>query len=186
MQGKSLNAGGANGAKRGGFLRRTGVVLMAAAAMSAAAWQAHAHGGPGFGGGFFGGGKHGAQSEARVDRMLQRFYSVTNATPEQQQRIAPIVKQAVSDVAPLREQMRGTREQARNIMSAPQIDRAALEQLRASRLQTADAVSQRMTRAFADVAEVLSPEQRKALAERMQQRGRHGQGERDGQRRQRW
>lgn len=163
---------------RRGFFRRAGLIAAVTAALSGAAWQVHAHGGPGGGRGFFGGGMHGAPTEEHVERMLKRIYSVTNATPEQQQRIAPIVKQAVTELSPLRSQMQGTREQARTIMSAPQIDRAALEQLRASRLQTADAISRRMTQAMADVGDVLTPEQRKALGERMQrrggQRGQHG------------
>lgn len=164
-----------DGSTRRGFFRRVGLIAAVTAAMSGAAWHAYAHGGPGGGRGFFGGGMHGAPTEEHVERMLKRIYSVTNATPEQQQRIAPIVKQAVTDLSPLRSQMQGTREQARTIMSAPQIDRAALEQLRASRLQAADAISRRMTQAFADVGDVLTPEQRKALGERMQRRG-HGKG----------
>lgn len=170
-----------NGSTRRGFFRRAGLVAAVAAALSGAAWHAYAHGGPGLGGGFFGG-MQGAPTEEHVECMLKRIYSVTHATPEQQQRIAPIVKQVVTDLSPLRSQMQGTREQARAIMSAPQIDRAALEQLRASRLQAADAISRRMTQAFADVGDVLTPEQRKALGERMQRRGGHEHGERQRQR----
>lgn len=184
MNDNSLNK---DSKQRRGFFRRVGMVAAIAAAMSGAAWHAYAHGGPGFGRGFFGG-MHGAPSEEKVERMLKHMFVEINATPEQQQRIAPIVKQAVAEVGPLRQQLRGTREQVHNIMSAPQIDRTALEQLRAARLQTADALSRRMTQAMADIAEVLTPEQRKALAERMQQRrggrhdGQHGQGGRHGQR----
>lgn len=185
MENKTLNA---DGNKRRGFFRRAGLVAAVAAAMSGAAWHAYAHGGPGFGRGFFGGGMHGAPTDEQVERMLKHMYVEVNATPEQQQRIAPIVKQTVADVAPLRQQLQGTREQVRSIMSAPQIDRAALEQLRASRLQAADALSKRMTQAMADIGEVLTPEQRKAMAERMQKRrgmgadGGHGGHGRHGQR----
>lgn len=167
-----------NGSTRRGFFRRAGLIAAVTAALSGAAWHVHAHGGPGFGRGFFGG-MQGAPTDEHVERMLKRIYSVTNATPEQQQRIAPIVKQAIGDLSPLRSQMQGTREQARAIMSAPQIDRAALEQLRVSRLQAADAISRRMTQAFADVGDVLTPEQRKALGERMQRRGGHEHGRHD-------
>jgi Spy/CpxP family protein refolding chaperone len=171
-----------NGSTRRGFFRRAGLIAAVSAALSGAAWHAYAHGGPGHGRGFFGGDMQGAPSEEHMERMLKRIYGVTNATPEQQQRIAPIVKQAITELAPLRQQMQGTREQARNIMSAPQIDRAALEQLRASRLQTADAISRRVTQAMADVGDVLTPEQRKALGERMQRRGGRGHGEHQRQR----
>ena len=58
-------------------------------------------------------------------------------------------------------------------MSAPVIDRAALEQIRASQLQLAEQLSLRITQALADTAEVLTPEQRAALAERIQRRMGH-------------
>lgn len=171
----------------GRWMRRAGVLATVAALAGGASWHAYAHGGPGNrfgggGGGFFGGMMQGAPSEERIERMLKHLYVEMNATPEQQQRIAPIVKQAVNELAPLRKQLQGTREQVRNLMSAEQIDRAAIEQLRTSRLQAADTISRRMTQAMADIAEVLTPEQRKAMAERMQQRrgkgGQEGHGRR--------
>jgi len=173
MENESLKA---EGHKRRGFFRRAGLIAAVTAAMGGAAWHAHAHGGPGFGRGFFGGAMHGAPSDEQVERMLKHMYVEVNATPEQQQRIAPIVKQAITDLTPLRQQLQGTREQAMGLMSADQIDRAAIEQLRASRLQAADALSRRMTQAMADIGDVLTPAQRKQLAERMQKRrsGWHG------------
>jgi Spy/CpxP family protein refolding chaperone len=56
------------------------------------------------------------------------------------------------------------------LLSAPTIDRAAIERLRVEKMQAADAVSKRMSLAFADAAEVLTPDQRKKVAERMQKR----------------
>ncbi len=48
----------------------------------------------------------------------------------------------------------------------PSVDRAALEALRADQLQMAEQASRRFTQALADAADVLTPEQRKQLAER--------------------
>lgn len=169
-----------NGNTRRGFFRRAGLIAAVTAAMSGAAWHAYAHGGPGFGRGFFGGGMHGTPTDEQIERRLRHIYAEVNATPEQQQRIAPIVKQAAAELAPLRQQLKGTREQAIALMSAEQVDRAAIEQLRASRLQAADALSRRMTQAMADIAEVLTPTQRKQLAERMQKRHGGGHGGRHG------
>lgn len=167
------------GHQRRGFFRRAGMfaaVAAAAAALGGAALHAHAHGGPGFRGAMFGGPANAdpAKQEERIERMLKHLFAAINATPEQQQKLTPIVRQAARDLQPLRAQMHTVRQQAAQLMSAETIDRAAIENLRSEQLKAAEAVSRRMTQALADAAEVLTPEQRKQLAERMQRR--HGQG----------
>jgi Spy/CpxP family protein refolding chaperone len=57
------------------------------------------------------------------------------------------------------------------LLSADKIDRGAIEKARAQSMRAADVTSKRYTQALADVAEVLTPEQRKTLAARMQRRG---------------
>jgi Spy/CpxP family protein refolding chaperone len=66
----------------------------------------------------------------------------------------------------MRDRMRNARRQAVTLLSQPAIDRAALEALRADQLQLAEQASRRLTQALADVADVLTPAQRKQLAER--------------------
>jgi Spy/CpxP family protein refolding chaperone len=63
--------------------------------------------------------------------------------------------------------MRDARRQARQLLTAPTVDRPALEALRAAQLAEADAASRRMVQAIADAAEVLTPEQRAKLAQRL-------------------
>jgi Spy/CpxP family protein refolding chaperone len=75
------------------------------------------------------------------------------------------VKAAARDLLPVRNQMREARRQAVTLLSQPTIDRSALEALRASQLQLAEQASRRLTQALADAAEVLTPDQRKQLAE---------------------
>lgn len=106
--------------------------------------------------------------DERIERMLKHLYVEINATPEQQQKLAPIVKQALKDLQPLRGQMQDARKQAIGLMSAEHIDRAAMERLRADQLQTADTMSKRLSQALADAAEVLTPAQRAELAKRME------------------
>jgi Spy/CpxP family protein refolding chaperone len=65
---------------------------------------------------------------------------------------------------------RTARAKAIALMSAPTIDRAAIETLRVEQIGLADTASKRIAQALADTAEVLSPEQRVKLAERMQRR----------------
>src|SRR5262249_42624174 len=90
------------------------------------------------------------------------------ATEEQKQQLAPIVKQAVKDLLPLREKARAARTQAVALLTGDSIDRAAIEALRAEHLQAAEEASRRIAQALADVAEVLTPAQRKDLAARME------------------
>ena len=134
----------------------------------------------------------------RTDAMARWMLADVNATEAQQQQIAAIVattmtelaplrqkhfearKQAaeilattMTELAPLRQKHFEARKQAAEILAKPSVDRAALETLRAQEMAAADQVSKRITQAIADAAEVLSPEQRAQLVERMQRmRGR--------------
>jgi Spy/CpxP family protein refolding chaperone len=100
----------------------------------------------------------------RVERFVKHIAVEVDATPDQQGKLAVIAKDAARELAPLREQAREARRQAIELFSAPNIDRAAIEQLRATHLKQADAASRRLAQALADAAEVLTPEQRKTLA----------------------
>lgn len=119
-----------------------------------------------------------AEMEERIDKMVKHLGIEIDATPEQQQKLSAIAKGAAKDLEPLRGQHREARREAIELLSAPNVDRAAIENLRAAKLQQADAASRRITQALADAAEVLTPEQRKKLAEHAASRmgRRHGWG----------
>jgi periplasmic protein CpxP/Spy len=114
------------------------------------------------------GGMHGpmdpAQLEQRIDRMLKHLYVEIEATEEQKQRLEPIVKQAVKELAPLRQNLYAARQEAMGLLAQDRVDAAALEALRAKQIQLADGASRTVTRALVDAAEVLNPAQRKQLA----------------------
>ena len=138
-----------------------------------AAWAAPAGHGGWHRGGFMGG--RGPMSDERVEKMVKHFAVEINATPEQTAKLTNIAKGAFKDVRPLREKSREARKRGMELLAAPTIDRAAVERLRAEQMQAADAASKRMSQAFADAAEVLTPEQRKKVAEHMQKRHERGQ-----------
>ena len=110
----------------------------------------------------------------RIDKSVEWVLSDVGASAEQKQKVAGLAKQALADLVPLREKHQAARKQAIDLLSAAAIDRAALERVRAVELQTGEAASKRLTQALADVAEVLTPEQRAKLRERFDRRmGRH-------------
>ena len=118
-------------------------------------------------GGFMGANLDPAALDERVDRMLRHLYVDIDASDAQKQQLGPIVKSAAADLFPVRARMRDARRQAVALLSAEPIDRDALETLRAEQLQLAEQASRRLTQALADVADVLTPAQRKQLAERL-------------------
>ena len=125
--------------------------------------------GSGFGsgwrpGGFMGGPLTPAQIDERIDRMTKHMAIELDATPDQQMRIASIAKSAVADLRPLREKAEGARTKAIALLTAPTIDRAAVEQLRADEVQLADTASKRIAQALADASDVLTPDQRAKVA----------------------
>lgn len=123
-------------------------------------------------GAFARGRHHGGEgmSEERLDRMLKHMYVEIDATDAQKQQLEPIVKQAAADLKPLRAKARDARKRGAELLSADTIDRSAIERARAEGISVADASSRRFTQALTDVAEVLTPAQRKKLAARLAHR----------------
>jgi Spy/CpxP family protein refolding chaperone len=113
--------------------------------------------------------------DAQVEHGVKRFASRVDATPEQQQKLTAFAKDAAKDIAPMREKLRSAGKQALEITSAPTIDRAAMDRLRAEQVTLADSVSKRITQALADAADVLTPEQRQKVTGRLNERMDHNE-----------
>jgi Spy/CpxP family protein refolding chaperone len=71
----------------------------------------------------------------------------------------------VKNVLPVREKMLAARATGRELLIQPTVDRAALEKLRADQIATHDTVSKQLVQAVADAADLLSPEQRRKIAD---------------------
>ncbi|HET7021991.1 MAG TPA: Spy/CpxP family protein refolding chaperone [Xanthobacteraceae bacterium] len=115
-------------------------------------------------GGLFGG-LSPAQIDDRIDRMTKHMAIELDATAEQQAKLASIAKAAVTDLRPLQEKARAARAQAVTLLTAPTIDRSAIERLRAENIGLAETASKRIAQALEDAADALSPEQRRKVAE---------------------
>jgi protein CpxP len=109
-----------------------------------------------------GGGEHGdmqAMMAAHLDGMLTQV----DASQEQKDAIKQDLGRAFASLAPLHSRMHDTHAQLHQILTAPRVDRAALERLRAARVADLDKASRVFVSALADSAEVLTPEQREKL-----------------------
>ncbi|UCE32049.1 MAG: Spy/CpxP family protein refolding chaperone [Burkholderiales bacterium] len=105
-----------------------------------------------------------------VDRGIERALEDTDATPEQKARIREIAIGAIDEMRTLRTRQRELRRSALDLMASPDLDRTAIEGLRARQMQLADEASRRIAQALGDVAEVLTPAQRATVTERLRAR----------------
>ena len=110
-----------------------------------------------------------ADVSAHVDHMLKHLYVEIDATAAQQAQIGPLVQQAVTDLLPLRSQLKTGHDQFVTALTQATVDRTALETARESHLQLADQASKRIVQLLGDVGNVLTPAQRQALATHLQQ-----------------
>jgi len=110
--------------------------------------------------------------EAVADRLAEEL----DATEAQQDEIREIIGQTFDELATLHDRREDHHEVVRELLTADEIDREALEEVRLDALAGFDAASTVVVGAVADIAEVLSPEQRRELAELMEDRHRGGHG----------
>jgi Spy/CpxP family protein refolding chaperone len=144
------------------------VVAAAAVAVSAEA-QERPHGPRGGDGGpgmmMFGGPP--GHMARRIDHMLDGL----NATDAQRAQIKQIATAAATDLQAQREAGKGLRERSLQIFTAPNIDAAAAESVRAQMQAQHEQASRRTLQAMLDIGKVLTPEQRVKIGERMKERG---------------
>ena len=114
-----------------------------------------------------------ARAEDRADRMVRHLAIEIDASAEQQDKLRAVAKAAVKDLVPMRQRVQTAREQARALLSGPTIDRAAIEKFRAEQIALADEASRRIAKALGDAAEVLTPEQRSKINDRIEWRRSH-------------
>lgn len=133
------------------------------------------HGGPmamhaGMGPGGHGG--HGGPGGGMwMGRGLDRLLDDVKATEDQRTRIRGIAEAARRDLQAQHGGHQALRDQTLSALSQPNVDAAQVEAVRRQMLAQHDAATQRMSRALVEIAQVLTPEQRTQLAQRMKDRG---------------
>ena len=115
-------------------------------------------------GGMFGG------SPERMGRKIDFMLDGLGATDAQRTQIKQIAMQTAADLKTQAEAGRAMRDQGMQIFTAPTVDAAAAENLRQQMLKQHDQMSRRVTQAMLAVANVLTPEQRAKLGQRMHDR----------------
>jgi len=113
----------------------------------------------------------GRETEDHLEHM-QAMLTKIGASDTQKAQIEGLLKPAFEEMKAAHEAHSTAFEQFHEAITAPSIDRAQIESLRAGQLKSLDEASKRMVIAITDAAEVLSPEQRSALAEQI--RKHHG------------
>jgi len=74
-----------------------------------------------------------AKMNQRVERFVKHFAVEVDATPEQQQKLTAIARDAATELAPLRARVQAARKQAVELVGAASVDRAAIENCAPSR-----------------------------------------------------
>ena len=170
---------GAGSGRRGGKRRARGWITAlaliglgaAGGAFTTVAIDADAHGGWRHAmGGFRHHGYDRATDPTHVIERLQHksawALGSVDATDEQIERVDEILASTVNDVFPLRAEHDAHRRDLIAELARPQIDRAALEQVRAAELALAEQATTRLLDATVAISEVLEPEQRQQLVGR--------------------
>ena len=104
-------------------------------------------------------------------RMVEKMLDSVNATAEQRAQVKQITERAAADMKSQHDSGRALREQGMKLFTQPVVDANAAEALRTQMMQQRDQASRRMLQTLLEVSRVLTPEQRKTLAERMAKRG---------------
>ncbi len=118
-----------------------------------------------------------ADIEAQIERFVKHAAIEIDATQAQQDKIVVLAAAVAKDMKPVHGRMRATGKEIQELLLADTIDRSALERLRTERLADAEQISKNLVGALADVAEILTLEQRKVLDQRIDKfRSRHHDG----------
>ncbi|MBG6207471.1 Spy/CpxP family protein refolding chaperone [Labrenzia sp. EL_126] len=105
----------------------------------------------------------------RLTRIVRHVAIEIDATPEQQTEIVSIVTPVALGMKENHREFASVSENLRALLLAQEIDRVAIEALRAEKLAVADEISKTLTAMIVDVAAVLTPEQRAQLDERIEE-----------------
>ncbi len=150
-------------------------VPLAAGALSVSIARAYAVGGGRHGGprgehmGERGGEHMGDRMAERIDRLL----TAAGASDGQKAQVKAIWDNLRPQLKAARQQKKETRQQMEQVLTGATINPARVEQLRKKSVESMDRISVLMTQAVVASAQVLTPEQRKVVLQKMEERRHH-------------
>lgn len=103
--------------------------------------------------------------EHRAGRRMHAMLDDVGASPAQQQQIRAAFEKAWSQTPSIGRQVYETRAELAALLSASTVDSAALEQMRAARINAVDGASKAWLTAVTEAAKVLTADQRTKLAD---------------------
>ncbi|MFC1546062.1 Spy/CpxP family protein refolding chaperone [Pseudomonadota bacterium] len=106
----------------------------------------------------------------RANKVAMHMLDDVDASDAQKEQVKSIIQTHKPALKSLRQAGKDTRKEIHTLLSAATVDRAALETLRAKKVASMDEASREMTTMLADIAEVLTPEQRQQVADKMSER----------------
>ncbi|WP_266181327.1 Spy/CpxP family protein refolding chaperone [Dyella humicola] len=104
-----------------------------------------------------------------ADAMSQHLYSTLNVTDAQKAKLDPLMKQTATDFGDFHAQLESGHGEIMSLLTANTVDRTALERLRVAKMHEMDLASKRLVDHLADVADALTPAQRKQARDAMAQ-----------------
>ena len=111
------------------------------------------------------GGRHHGYSQEHLLERLEAVFDRIDATEQQRTQVSAIVDALWRDLDSVVARHRDNRAAVVELLQAPVVDRAGLQALRDDEMDLVAGASNRVVEAVADVAEVLTPEQRQQLAQ---------------------
>lgn len=105
------------------------------------------------------------EAQERATSIAWRLGDLVKASADQKIRLVNIAKDAAKDVFPVRQELRDLRAQSLDLLRQPTINRDEFQKNRDQMVGKIDAISNRITQAYISSLEVLTPDQRKNLAE---------------------
>jgi periplasmic protein CpxP/Spy len=105
-----------------------------------------------------------------VARAVDHLLDGLNATDAQRAQIKQIAQAAGADLKAQRDAGRALRERGMQAFAAPTIDATTAESVRQQLVAHHDQASKRVLQAMLDIGQVLTPDQRARIGERMKQR----------------